>query len=161
MNHFFKNRSLSGLVALLTFVLFATAILFVLLNGAGVYRRLTQRDQYSYERRTCAQYVATKLRQAPSPDSISTDIFGTGDALLISQYIDGTEFVTRIYCHENWLMELFTLADGDFAPEDGEKILPLDSLALSQDGSVVSIALTDADGNTQQLKLTVRGGSAP
>lgn len=161
MKNFFKNRSLSGLAALLTFVLFATGVLFVLLNGAGVYRRLTQRDQHSYDNRTCAQYVATKLRQAPTPSNVSIDTFGANEALLISQYIEGVEFVTRIYCHEDWLMELFTLADGDFAPEDGEKILPLRSFSLSQDGSVFSFALTDTTGNTQHLKLSVRGGYLP
>lgn len=160
MRNFLKNGSLSGLVALLTFVLFAISILFVLLNGAGVYRRLTQRDQYSYDSRTCAQYVATKMRQAPSSAAISTDTFGTVDSLRISQDIEGLEFVTRIYCYENWLMEIFTLADGDFFPEDGEKILPLSSLSVSQDGSVFSFILTDTEGNTQHLTISARGGDS-
>ena len=160
MRNFLKNGSLSGLVALLTFVLFAISILFVLLNGAGVYRRLTQRDQYSYDSRTCAQYVATKIRQAPSPAAISTDTFGTVDSLRISQDIEGLEFVTRIYCYENWLMEIFTLADGDFFPEDGEKILPLSSLSVSQDGSVFSFILTDTEGNTQHLTISAQGGDS-
>ena len=160
MRNFLKNGSLSGLVALLTFVLFAISILFVLLNGAGVYRRLTQRDQYSYDSRTCAQYAATKIRQAPSPAAISTDTFGTVDSLRISQDIEGLEFVTRIYCYENWLMEIFTLADGDFFPEDGEKILPLSSLSVSQDGSVFSFILTDTEGNTQHLTISARGGDS-
>ena len=160
MRNFLKNGSLSGLVALLTFVLFAISILFVLLNGAGVYRRLTQRDQYSYDSRTCAQYVATKMRQAPSPAAVSAGTFGTVDSLLISQDIEGLEFVTRIYCYENWLMEIFTLADGDFLPEDGEKILPLDSLTVSQDGSVFSFVLIDTEGNTQRLTISARGGDS-
>ena len=160
MRNFLKNGSLSGLVALLTFVLFAISILFVLLNGAGVYRRLTQRDQFSYDSRTCAQYVATKMRQAPSPAEISTDTCGTVDSLRISQDIEGLEFVTRIYCYENWLMEIFTLADGDFFPEDGEKILPLSSLSVSQDGSVFSFILTDTEGNTQHLTISARGGGS-
>ena len=160
MRNFLKNGSLSGLVALLTFVLFAISILFVLLNGAGVYRRLTQRDQYSYDSRTCAQYVATKMRQAPSPTAVSAAPFGTVDCLQISQDIEGLEFVTRIYCYENWLMEIFTLADGDFLPEDGEKILPLSSLSVSQDGSVFSFILTDTEGNTQHLTISARGGGS-
>ena len=160
MKNFFKNGSLSGLVALLTFVLFAISILFVLLNGAGVYRRLTQRDQYSYDSRTCVQYVATKMRQAPSPTAVSVDSFGMVDSLRISQNIEGLEFVTRIYCYENWLMEIFTLADGDFLPEDGEKILPLSSLSVSQNGNIFSFILTDTEGKTQQLTMSVRGGDS-
>lgn len=160
MKNFLKNGSLSGLVALLTFVLFAICILFVLLNGAGVYRRLTERDQRSYDNRTCVQYVATKMRQAPSPTAVSTDTFEGVDSLLIFQDIEGSVFVTRIYCYENWLMELFTLADGDFYPEDGEKILPLRDLAISQNGDVFTFTLTDMEGNTQHLTMSVRGGDA-
>ena len=160
MKNFLKNGSLSGLVALLTFVLFAICILFVLLNGAGVYRRLTERDQRSYDNRTCVQYVATKMRQAPSPTAVSTDTFEGVDSLLIFQDIEGSVFVTRIYCYENWLMELFALADGDFLPEDGEKILPLDSLTVSQDGSVFSFVLIDTEGNTQRLTISARGGDS-
>ena len=144
---------------MLTFLLFAISILFVLLNGARVYRRLTQRDQCSYDSRTCAQYIATKMRQVPSPTAVSTDTFGTVDSLLISQDIEGLEFVTRIYCYENWLMEIFTLADGDFFPEDGENILPLSSLSVSQDGGVFSFILTDTEGNTQHLTISARGGN--
>lgn len=160
MKNFFKNGSLSGLVALLTFVLFAIGILFVLLNGAGVYRRLTQRDQRSYDNRTCVQYVATKMRQAPSPTAVSADTFEEVDSLLIFQDIEGSVFVTRIYCYENWLMELFALADGDFYPEDGEKILPLHDLAISQNGDVFTFTLTDMEGNTQHLTLSARGGDS-
>lgn len=160
MRNYFKNGSLSGLVALLSFVLFAISILFVLLSGAGVYRRLTERDQYSYDNRTCAQYVATKVRQASSPMAVSADTFGAVDSLVISQNIEGDDFVTRIYCYENWLMELFTVADGEFYPEDGEKILPLRSLAVSQEDSVFSFVLTDTEGNTQHLTISVRGGDS-
>ena len=156
MKNFLKNGSLSGLVALLTFVLFAICILFVLLNGAGVYRRLTERDQRSYDNRTCVQYVATKMRQAPSPTAVSTDTFEGVDSLLIFQDIEGSVFVTRIYCYENWLMELFALADGDFLPEDGEKILEAEGLEIVLEGRVLTADLTDADGKTQQVVLYLR-----
>lgn len=160
MKNFFKNGSLSGLVALLTFLLFAISILFVLLNGAGVYRRLTERDQRSYDNRTCVQYLATKVRQASSPTAVSVDTFEEVDSLLISQNIDGSVFVTRIYCYEDWLMELFTIADGDFYPEDGERILPLSQLEISQNSDVLTFVLTDTEGNTQQLTMSGRGGDA-
>ena len=64
------QQSISALAALLMFGVFAVGILSVLLGGADSYRRLTQRDRVSYDERTCAQYMATKLRQAPSPESV-------------------------------------------------------------------------------------------
>lgn len=152
-----KERSLSALAALLTFALFAIGILSVLLGGANVYRQLNQRDQKSYDRRTCAQYIATKLRQAPAPEAVAIAPFGDGDALLITETIKEDTYLTRVYCHNGWLMELFTISDGEFAPEDGEKILPLQELSLSLDGSLISVSLTDTDGLSQHLKLHIRG----
>ena len=64
-----QQKSISGLAALLVFALFAVGILSVLLSGAGAYQRLTRRDRLSYDSRTCAQYVAAKIRQAPAPHS--------------------------------------------------------------------------------------------
>ena len=47
-----------GLAALLLFGIFAVCVLMVLLTGANAYRRLTERDQQAYQRRTCAQYLS-------------------------------------------------------------------------------------------------------
>ena len=83
-----KEHALVPIAALLTFALFAIGILSVLLGGSQVYRRLTLRDQRSYDSRTCTQYIATKLRQAPAPDAVSVAPFGDSDALLIQQDIE-------------------------------------------------------------------------
>ncbi len=161
MKSFNKERSLSALAALLTFALFAIGILSVLLGGANVYKRLTQRDTRSYDSRTCAQYIATKLRQAPAPGAVAVAPFGDGDGLFITETIGDSDYLTRVYCHNGWLMELFTVANGEFAPEDGEKILPLRSLSLTCDGSLVCVRLTDLDNTSQLLTLHIRGGTAP
>ena len=68
--------SISGLAAALLLCVFALMILSVLLGGAGAYQRLTARGQESYDSRSCAQYVATKLRQAPSAESVELRSFG-------------------------------------------------------------------------------------
>ena len=157
MRNYTKERSLSTLAALLTFALFAIGILSVLLGGAKVYRRLNQRDQQSYDSRTCAQYIATKLRQVPTPDAVVIASFGDGDALLIGETIGQDSYLTRVYCYNGWLMELFTISGGDFAPEDGEKILPLRDLTLNHEESRISVSLTDTNDCTQHLILHIRG----
>jgi hypothetical protein len=153
-----RARSLSGLAALLVFAVFAAGILAVLLDGAGAYRRLTQRDSRTCDSRTCAQYMATKLRQAPGPDAVELSAFGDGDALVIHQDIKGTDFVTRVYCYDGWLMELFTVADGDFSPADGEQLLPISRLSLAREGQLISVDITDDSGEAIRLTLALRGG---
>ena len=153
-----KERSASGLAALLVFAAFAVTILSVLLSGAQAYRRITERDRISYDGRTCVQYLATKIRQAAGPDAVDIAAFGDADALLITQRYGDSDYLTRVYSYNGWMMELFTVADGGFSPEDGEKILPLRSLTLNETDGLISIELTDGNGTALELKLSVRGG---
>lgn len=138
------------------FGVFAVGILSVLLAGAGAYQRLTERDGLAYDSRTCAQYVATKVRQAGAPGAVRVESFGGVDALVIVQVYDGVEYWNRIYCHDGWLKELFTAAEGEFAPEDGEKILPAQKLELERQGGLLCIELTDGNGTAMELSLTLR-----
>jgi hypothetical protein len=158
MRRDYTERSVSALAALLLLAVFALGILWVLLSGAGAYRRLTQRDAQSYENRTCAQYVVTRLRQAAGAQAVSLSSFGEGDALLITEQVDGQDYVTRIYCYDGWLRELFA-ADGlDFAPEDGEKVLQASQLSLSREGDLITARLLDGNGEPVQLQVFLRGG---
>lgn len=152
------KHHLDGLLALLLFGVFAASILSVLLTGAGVYSRLTQRDQNAYDRRTSVQYLATKVRQTSSGDQVSVGTFGEGDALLLSEEIDGEPYLTRIYCYDGWLRELFAAAEDPFAPEDGEKVLPAQALTLHMESNLLQVELTDSSGQTISLTLSLRGG---
>lgn len=137
-----KFSSLSTVAALLVLAVFAVGIMGVLLSGVTAYRRLTQRDQKAYDCRTAAQYLTTKLRQAPGSGAVSMGSFGDGDALVIQEEWEGTAFVTRIYCHDGWLMELYSIAEGSFSPKDGQKIVPMDRLQTRQQGALLELTLT-------------------
>lgn len=152
------KRSISGLAAALLLCVFAVMILSVLLSGAGAYQRLTSRGREGYDSRSCAQYVATKLRQAPSAESVELRAFGGSDCLCIYEEIDGAEYVTRVYCHDGWLRELFTLADAEFAPEDGEKLLEAQSITLRFEGAVLCAEIVDGSGGHTELFLSLPGG---
>lgn len=151
-----KSNALTVTAALLVFVVFAAGILSVLLCGAGVYQRLTRRQTHAYQHRTAAQYLATKVRQADTAPERAE--FGGSDALVISQVIDGDTYLTRVYCHDGWLRELFTPTQGQFAPEDGEKILPMASLEIEAGSDLLTFRLTQTDGTETELSLTSRLG---
>lgn len=153
-----KDHSLNGLLALLLFGVFAACVLSVLLTGADAYQRLTERDRLSYESRTAAQYIATRVRQADRSAGVTVGTFGTSDALELWETVDGETYLTRVYCYDGWLRELFSDAEGDFSPEDGEKVLEADSLTLtlSPEG-LLEVALTE-EGSCQQVLLHLRSG---
>lgn len=147
-----QNRTLTGLAVLLLLGLFGLGTLGVLLQGASAYRTLAARDEAAQQSRTCAQFLATKVRQAPSARAVSLSDFG-GGALVIREELEGQTCLTRIYCFEGWLMELFTVGEGDFQPADGEKILPLESLSFTlQDGDQLRIILPE-----ETLNFRLRG----
>ena len=149
-------RSLSTLASLGLLAVFAVLILSVLLGGAGAYRRLTQKGQQQFDSRTCVQYIATKVRQAP--EGVQADTFGMSDALVIPQTYGEVQYVTRIYCYDGWLMELFTAASGDFAPEDGERLMPAKRLSLSLKDGLLTVLIAEDTGKEQTLLLDLRTG---
>lgn len=153
-----EKRSISGLAALVLLGVFAAGILSALLSGASAYQRLTVRDAESYDSRTCVQYLATKIRQAPARESIALSDFGDGDSLCITETIEGDAYQTQIYCYDGWLMELFTVKDAGLAPEDGEKILPAESLTLSATGGLLQAEIVDGNGRRNPVILALRGG---
>lgn len=150
--------NIAGLAALLVLAVFALCILLVLLTGGDAYQRLTQRDQSAYSRRTAAQYITTRVRQADGLGQVTVGDFGGADALILPESIDGEEFVTRVYCYDGSLRELFALAEDEFEPGDGEVLLPAEGLELSLDGRVLTVVITNEDGTEQELALYLRSG---
>lgn len=145
-------------MALLLFGVFAVCLLAVLLTGANSYQALTQRDRAASDSRTCAQYLATRVRQADRYEAIGVEPFGDGDALAFRQDIDGRAYVTRVYVSGGWLMELFSAADLTLSPQDGERIMAAQALTAQQEDGLLRISITPAQGEATQLLLSPRCG---
>lgn len=150
-----SQHHIDGLLALLLFGVFAACVLAVLLTGAGAYRRLVQRDLSAYERRTCAQYIATRVRQADRQGDIQVSDFGGVQALVLGQ---GDGYTTRVYCYEGWLMELYAAEDAGLSPEDGDQVLEIDSLKLSLEEGLLTVEIGVPGGMTDTLLLSPRSG---
>lgn len=149
------KHQIDGIAALLLFSIFAVCILSVLLSGADAYRRLTQRDLASYDRRTCLQYLTARVRQADSRDSITVEDFEGAGALRLA---DGQGYFTWVYCHEGAMMELYSSGEDGLTPADGEPIMALQQLDFSLDQGLLTIETTDEQGRRDTLLLSLRGG---
>lgn len=155
-----RKSDMGGLLALLLLGVFGVCGLSVLLTGAGAYRGLAERDREVYSWRTAAQYLTTKVRQADQWNGVAVEDFGGRDALALTEEIDGETYVTRVYYHDGYIRELFTSADAEMAPEDGEKILEACDLELSPGptGHEIIAEITDTGGETTRLVLALRSG---
>ena len=151
-----KNESktkMISLMALLIFGAFALCVLLVLLTGADIYKKITEREEKSFDARTVPQYISTRFRQGDNIGAIAVNDFGGVDALEIIQQINGKDYITRVYCFEGYLCELFANAEGDFSPEDGGQLLPLKALKMEMKAGRFTADITYSDGETNQLIL--------
>lgn len=151
------KAKMTDLAALLVFGVFSLCLLLVLLTGADVYGKLVDRGQGDYTRRTAVQYLATRIRQADQR-AVTVEDFAGEDALVFREEIEGKAYLTRVYCHEGWLWELFTAEGGQFSPEDGQKLLEAEGLALSMEKGLLSVSIRFSDGTAEQLSLYLRSG---
>ena len=145
----------AGLAALLLFGVFAACVALVLLVSADAYRRLVTRDGAVHNRSTCMQYVATRVRQAEGPDRISVEEFGGVNALALT---DSVGHITRVYYYDGHIMELYTSADNVLSPEAGEQVIEAGGLDFSLENGLLTITVTDPQGERSTLRLSVRGG---
>jgi len=149
------QHQIDGLIALTSFGVFAVCVLAVLLTGANAYRRLTARDQAAYDRRVGIQYVAAQVRHADSKDNITVENFDGSDALVLDA---GEEYVTRIYCYDGYLMQLFSAASDPLGREDGEQVMAANGLDLSLEDGLLTVTVTDVWGEDSTLILSLRSG---
>ena len=148
-----KERHITTLAALVLLLIFSLGVLSALLGGAGIYKRLHQQGQEWENIRNAVMLVTNKLRQRQA--AVTVEAFGQGDALLLWEQSEQGEYLTRIYCYDGWLRELFTSAEGSFAPEDGEKLLPMVTMELKLADGFLTVVFSDDHGSTKQFVLAV------
>lgn len=144
------------------FAVFAFCVITVLITGAKIYESFTARDQLSYDHRTVSSYLTTRIRQSDAVGAYFIGDFSDatpgseGDTFYFCEYFEGKAYYTRIYCHEGYLYELFSVSDEPFDPADGERILAVDDLRFFVTGNVVTVEVRYADGEQQTVCVNMR-----
>lgn len=151
-----RKTNINGILALLLFAVFMVSVLFVLLTGADVYQELARRDQRSYDQRTAAQYITTRIRQADRAGMVSVRALGDRNALVFMEEYDGVPYETWVYCCDGYLRELFLEAGLEQDPEYGEPILPAQALHFFDRGTFIQVELELPEGARETLMLHLR-----
>ncbi len=149
-----RQHDMTAPAALCLLAAFAASILLVLLTGAGAYRRLTDRDTNAFQTRTAAQYLATRVRQNDSMGTVGVEDFDGVPALTVTE----GEYLTRVYCYDGGLWELYAPAGLDLAPSDGERVLDLSGMELTLEDGLLEAVLTQTGGSAQTVTLSLRSG---
>lgn len=149
-----RFTKITDLMSLLVFAVFAVCVLLVLLYGARVYQNLARRGEEGFQLRTATQYVSMRVRQA---EKVNIADFEGCEALEIRELIDGDIYVTRVYCYDGYLRELFCTEDASLQPDAGEKIMPAESLHFCVEGDLLTAIV---DGRPVLLSLQGKTGGA-
>jgi len=135
-----KTGGISQWVTFLLLCLFALCAAVAVLAGARVYRGVAQRGAAADDSRRAVRYLSTRIHQSQEPVEVGT--FGENEALILRDQVDGQRYITRIYCYEGYLRELYTPEAGEFSPADGEKLFPLESLSFRESEALLRITVT-------------------
>ena len=119
-----KKPNISGIFPVLSFAVLAACIVIVLVTGARLYGRSNQQDSVDYYRRTVTGYITTRFMQSNVEGRFFVGDFhealprSSGNTLFFTETIGGKEYVTRVYCHEGNVYELFSPLEANIAPEN-------------------------------------------
>lgn len=146
-----------ALVALIA--AFMLSVLFVLLLGARVYRGMSAGAESAYGERTCAAYLAEKLRHGDAQGAVRLGGFDGAEALYIDSEYDGTVYSQILYCYDGWVWELFCERDAGFSKTDGTRLIPAQAVHFSEPSpGLFYIEAVGRDGEVGGLYVCLRSG---
>lgn len=144
------------LALLLCAVFFLLAVGLALLS-AGAYRSTAAAAEENDARRTALSFLVNQVRRSDTQNGVSVDSFGDGDALLLSETVDGAVYETELYCFGGQLRELYAAAGSGLGPADGLALLPLQTLTVSSPGNaLLTFTVTDQAGNRSSASVSPR-----
>ena len=150
------DREHSGLrsAAVLTLCgLFAVLAVGLALLSSGVYRTAAGASDENDTRRTALSYLINQVRRADRTGGVAVGTFGGGDALALTETVEGTDYVTILYCLDGQLMELYAESGSGLGPADGLAVL-----ALETDGAIITFTVTAPDGTVSTGSVSPRCG---
>ncbi len=128
-----ETGKMSILFSLLLLFVFVLSAMFLVLIGSQVYDNIQQQNRSSFYSDTASNYIANKIRQFDSIDSIQIREENGQELLVLTSQHNNQTFETWIYVKNGFLMELYTPINSGLTLEDGLPLLPCHSLSFSLD----------------------------
>lgn len=132
MNEKQENHIIDILFVIALFCIFALSAIFLISIGANVYGKTVEHMDSNFSQRTSFAYVTEKIRQSDQLDAVSTGELDGHPALLITQNIGDSEYITYLYEYNGYLKELMVRADTPLGPEAGQDILAVTDFSLTE-----------------------------
>ena len=139
------SHAISGVFVFLLLGIFAVFSTVMVLLGAKAYKATADRAAEHNAGRIANAYLRSMVRNDDSTGSLRVDdIDGMTSVTMLYDY-DGEEYLTMIYVYDGMLRELFTYAEAEFEPENGETVCAADEMKASLSGHLLSVQLRHGD----------------
>ena len=133
---------------LLLFSMYAVCLIVTIIFGAKVYNSIVKNKEESFNKTVAVSYITTKIRNCnEKSNTIKVSNVDGGEAIVISEEIDGESFETWLYVRNGFLCELFVPVGSDINPMAGTDIIPLEELRAEIKDNLLAISATDSNQN--------------
>lgn len=127
-----KHHTIQSLFVAALFGVFGLCCIIVLIFGTRIYQGIVKAGESNAQLRTSLSYVAEKVHQNDTSDSIRLGSIEETPALLLSDTYDGTDYTTYIYFWEGQLKEQTLRTGLTPLPKAGQAITELNDFRISQ-----------------------------
>ena len=152
-------RLMQNVFVLLLLALFACLSTFLVLMGAQVYRGTVERADRNNDTRIIAAVVRSAI-WAQDGGTVRVEDHNGIPALAVEDNFDGEIYIKRLFCYDGYLQESYTSAEREFDPESGESLCGLESFRPELEGGLLTIQMTEPDGNESEIRVRLRAGGA-
>lgn len=151
-----RSSSFDTVFVLLLFCVFVFAAAAMVLGGVRVWQRTEETMVSTNDTQTALCYLANKVRQNDQNGGVYIDDLDGIPALALESDIDGFVCLTRLYCYDGQLMELFTPAEIDMTPDCGVSLMEAADLQFSLENGMIRATFTAVDGTVESVLLSAR-----
>ncbi len=150
------NHSMHGVFVFVLLGMFAVVSTLIVLLGAQMYRNTVDRAASNNEDRVLAAYVRSMVRAEDADRAVTVEPQNGITTLALREDLDGTPYVTWLYCYQDQLYEQFTSEGDDFDPEDGTAICPALGFEPRIEGGLLTVNLKNGNGKAETVRVALR-----
>ena len=122
---------------LLAFVV--TFLLLLLLTGMSVYGYINGQREASDNARLGLSLIANSVRMTDVANAVSEGPGPEGPALVLTEYLDTGAYETRIYAYQGMIVEEYSMAEREYAPERAQAIVASKAFSFEYTGGLLTI----------------------
>ena len=155
------SHSIPSAFLFLLIGLFAVSSITLTLIGTRVYRRVTDTAAHNSDSQMVLSYLCNKVRTFDTENNVTLTKRDGLNVLSLYETLNGDPYETDIYAWQGAMWENFQSTGDPFAPENGERLVDLQSLTFTLvSPNLLEASVVMPSGENRTLRIALRAGAA-